>query len=178
MIVFALGIFSTRKHHVRFINMVSTMYRQELQKVTIFREMTGEQLAQISPIMEFCQISKDKNIFDQGENANHLYILLRGEVLIRYKPYDAPPLNVAHIKPYGVFGWSSTLGREYYTSSASAVTPIEVYRISIEQLHKFCELYPETGAILLNSLANLISQKLKTTHDPVFNILSQGMDLE
>jgi CRP-like cAMP-binding protein len=154
------------------------MYRQELSKVSIFKEMSSEQLAQISPIMEFCQISKDQIIFEQGEQANHLYILLRGEVLIRYKPYDAPPLTVAHIKPCGVFGWSSTLGRKFYTSSASAITTIEVYRISIDKLHKFCEHYPETGAILLDSLANLISQKLKTTHDPVFNILSQGMDLE
>jgi CRP-like cAMP-binding protein len=154
------------------------MYRQELSKVTIFKEMSSEQLAQISPIMEFCQISGNLAIFEQGEQANHLYILIQGEVLIQYKPYDAPPLTVAHIKPCGVFGWSSTLGRKFYTSSAFAITPIEAYRISINKLHKFCEHYPETGAILLNGFANMITQKLKTTHDPVFNILSQGMDLE
>ncbi|MCC6148263.1 MAG: cyclic nucleotide-binding domain-containing protein [Anaerolineaceae bacterium] len=137
--------------------------------------MSREQLDQVLPLMEMCQFAVDHVIFEQGQKAEYLYVLLKGEVVIRYKPYDGPPLVIARIKPGGVFGWSSALGRETYTSAAVATLESIAYRISARQVAWLCELFPRTGVILLQRLANVISQGLADTQSQVFEMLSQGI---
>lgn len=151
------------------------MFRNELSQTPVFSGMTKEQIDQVLPLMELCQFPQDHVVFQQGQKAEYLYILLRGEVVIRYKPYDGPPLIIARIEPGGVFGWSSTLGRETYTSAAIATDEIIAYRIGSRQLSWLCELFPKTGVILLQRLANVISQGLTETQSQVFDMLSQGV---
>ena len=151
------------------------MFIDELSQTPVFMGMAKEQIDQILPLMELCQLPEDHVIFQQGQKAEHLYVLLRGEVVIRYKPYDGPPLVITHIEPGGVFGWSSTLGRETYTSAAITVCKIVAYRIGSRQLSWLCELFPKTGVILLQRLANVISQGLTETQSQVFDMLSQGI---
>ncbi len=115
-------------------------------------------------------------IFEQGDLADCLYILLEGEVEVRYKPYDGPPLSVAHIIPGGVFGWSAALGRREYTSGAQAESECQVVRVRSASLHRLCECYPETGGVLLDRLAGVIAERLRNTHASILAMLSQGVD--
>lgn len=151
------------------------MFRNELLQTPVFMGMTEEQTDQVLPLMELCLHPPDQVIFQQGQKAEYLYILLRGKVVIRYKPYDGPPLIIAHIEPGGVFGWSSTLGRETYTSDAITADEMVAYRIGSSQILRLYELCPETGVILLQRLANVISQGLTETQSQVFEMLSQGI---
>lgn len=151
------------------------MFRNELSQTPVFAGMNREQLDQVFPLMEICQFSANHVVFQQGQRAEYLYVLLKGEVVIRYKPYDGPPLVIAHIESGGVFGWSSTLGRETYTSSAIATFESIAYRIGARQVAWLCELFPRTGVILLQRLANVISQGLTDTQSQVFEMLSQGI---
>ena len=63
----------------------------------------------IRPLKPAC-LPRDTHVFEQGQLSDYLYILTSGKVIIRYKPYDGPPLTVATIGPGGVFGWSAALG--------------------------------------------------------------------
>lgn len=152
------------------------MFRQDYAQLAIFSGMDGNQISQLSPFIVECQFPQDFMIFGQGQPADYLYILLSGEVVIRYKPYDGPPLNVAHIVPGGVFGWSAALQRDVYTSGALAVRPSVACRIRGYNLHVICAQYPETGKILLERLASVIAERLRSTHTQVLGILTQGMD--
>ena len=127
-------------------------------------------------MLEPAHFSPEQIIFDQGQRTEYLYILLRGKVEVRFKPYDGPPLTVACIKPGGVFGWSTALNRETYTSSAHATEQCEAYRISGTQLQNFCAQDPGTGKILLERLASVIAERLNNTHTQILTILSQGLD--
>lgn len=151
------------------------MLRSELVNTPVFNGMTTDQIDQILPLMELCRYPQDHLIFEQGQKAEYLYILLKGEVIIRYKPYDGPPLDIARVEAGGVFGWSSTLGRETYTSATLSATEVVAYRIGSRQLSWLCQLFPRTGAILLHRLANIISQGLTETQSQVFDMLSQGV---
>jgi signal-transduction protein with cAMP-binding, CBS, and nucleotidyltransferase domain len=168
-------IFSTTTENHPQIRYRYIMFKSELVNNPVFTGMTGDQMDQIFPLMELCQYPQDHLIFQQGQKAEYLYILLKGEVIIRYKPYDGPPLDIAHIEPDGVFGWSSTLGRSTYTSAAVTATETVAYRIGSRQLSWLCQLFPRTGVILLHKLANVISQGLTETQSQVFDMLSQGV---
>jgi len=151
------------------------MFKSELIDSPVFSGLTDAQIAQILPLMEFCQFSQDHTIFKQGQKAEYLYILLKGEVIIQYKPYDGPLIDIAHIEPDGVFGWSSTLGRATYSSIAIAASEVITYRIGSRQLSWLCQYLPATGDILLRRFAWIISQGFSGTQTQVFDMINQGV---
>ncbi len=153
-----------------------TMFRQDYAQLSIFAGLDGNQISQLSPFIDECKFEKESMIFEQGQPAENLYILLSGEVVIHYKPYDGPPLIVARIESGGVFGWSAALGRDIYTSDAVAVADSVGLRIQGASLQKFCSQHPETGRILLERLAGVIAERLRSTHTQVLEILTQGVD--
>lgn len=152
------------------------MFGQDYAQISIFAGLDGNQISQLSPFMIECQFAKDTVIFEQGQPADHLYILLTGEVTIQYKPYDGPVLTVGRIEPGGVFGWSAALGRDIYTSGAVAVKNSVAYRVRSANLQVICTEYPETGKILLDRLASGIAERLQGTHTQILGILSERMD--
>ncbi|HSV86394.1 MAG TPA: cyclic nucleotide-binding domain-containing protein [Levilinea sp.] len=152
------------------------MFRQDLAQLSIFQGFAPGQLELLAPMLKYERFHSGEVIFEQGKAASHLFILLTGEVVVRYKPYDGPPLIVTRIRPGSVFGWSAALMREIYSSGAEAKVESEAFQISNCQLRQFCEQYPETGTLLLSRLAEVIAERLKDTHTQIVTILSDGMD--
>lgn len=152
------------------------MFRQVYAQLSIFEGLDRNQLDQLSPFFTECRFPKDYMIFEQGQPADHLFILLEGEVVIKYKPYDGPILTVAHIEPGGVFGWSAALRREVYTSAAVSMNASLVYRIRGASLIAICDQYPDTGKIFLERLASVIAKRLQSTHTHILGMLTEGMD--
>lgn len=152
------------------------MFLQQFADLSFFQGFTPRQIEEITPILDPIPCEKDAVIFQQGQPTDYLYILEVGEVVVQYKPYDGPPLVVARIHPGGVFGWSAALGREVYTSAALVLETGEAIRIRRDSLQQFCIQHPETGKILLERLASVISERLKNTHSEVLSILTNGVD--
>ncbi len=153
------------------------MRRKHLFNLTIFQGIEVETQDQLLPLVSLCHFAKGTTIFKQGEAATHLYIMESGIIEILFKPFDGPALTVSRLTRGDVFGWSSTLGRSRYTSSACAMTDSEAYRICGKELQKLCEESPETGMVLLDRLASAIAERLECTHTEIMGILNQGMDL-
>ena len=152
------------------------MFRQEYTHLAIFSGMEPTQIAALSPYLDEVHFQRDQVIFTQGQTADCLYILLRGEVQVRYKPYDGPALTVARIKPGDVFGWSAALGRDEYTSAAEASEDSAAYRIRAENLQQLIAADPMAGGIMLERLASVIAERLRNTHSTILELLSQGID--
>jgi len=153
------------------------MQKMEFDQLYIFEGLSSDQMGLLAPLMEVHRFRPNTLIFKQGETATNLYIMLKGKVEIHFKPYDGPSLAVSTMKPGDVFGWSSTLGRDVYTSSAVAINESEACCIKGEELHELCELHPDAGVVILERLASAIAERLEATHTEIMNILSQGMDL-
>jgi len=144
----------------------------------IFDGLDQANLKKIDTLFEMGTYEKDQMIFEQGQLATHLYVLLKGEVLIRYKPYDGPALNVARIQAGGVFGWSAAMRRSSYTSGAEALVQCEVARLCGEELHQLCETHPDIGILVLERLAGVIAERLRSTHSQILSILCEGMEMD
>lgn len=154
------------------------MFNQDYTRFPIFSGLDSCQISQLLPYMVECRFARDSVVFEQGAAAEYLYILLVGEVIVDFKPYDGPLLTVAHIEPGGIFGWSTALGREVYTSGAIATEDCLAYRIRGDRLSAFCKDYPDTGRILLEHLASSIAERLRSTHIQILEILSQCREVE
>ncbi len=154
------------------------MLKQDMVNLPIFEGLDPEALNWIEPMLDLCTFAKDDRIFNQGQPATFLYIVVSGEVNVRFKPYDGPELSVARILPGGVFGWSAALGHNAYTSSAVAVEFCEAARIHGDQLHRLCQERPEIGVVVLERLAGVIAERLRSTYSQILSILTKGMDLK
>jgi CRP-like cAMP-binding protein len=132
------------------------MSEQSLSRLAIFSGFSNDQNKLVNSYSIRCRYPKNDVIFEQGEPAESLYILIKGEVGVEFKPYDGPKIIVSYIRPGGVFGWSSALGRSNYTSSAIALKACETICISHHNLLKIFEKDPHTGGILIIRLSGLM----------------------
>jgi CRP/FNR family cyclic AMP-dependent transcriptional regulator len=121
------------------------------------------------------QIDAGKVIFRQDQPADRLYLLLSGKVEIDFKPYDGDTLTVSIIEPGGVFGWSAALGRSSYTSGAVCTESARALSILGDDLRRICEEHPSAGVVVLERLAEVIAQRLTSTHEHVMDLLREGL---
>jgi CRP/FNR family transcriptional regulator, cyclic AMP receptor protein len=114
-------------------------------------------------------------IFEQDDYAEYLYLVVSGEVSIRYKPHDGPIMTVTRVQPGGIFGWSAAMNNPSYTSGAICSLDSEVLRIRGTDLRALCDRHPELGKIILARLAGVIAERQQSQQGPVSSILASGM---
>jgi len=148
-----------------------------LDHVLAFQGFSAEQIARIRPLFLLLYAPAGSVIFEQGEPADNLYVLICGEVAIRFKPDDGPADVIAHVRPEGVVGWSAALGNPHYTSSAVCTADSQMLRVRKSDLRQLCENYPETGVLFLDRLAALIAERLRATHPQLIALLEQGLSV-
>ena len=146
-----------------------------MKRVAIFKEFDKDQMDLLRPLFEELSFQAGTVIFQQGEAAEFLYLLINGTVDMSFKPYDGMPITVSHIGKDGLFGWSAVVGSEKYTSSAIAIKAVKAFRVRGSELRKFCIEHPEAGKVILERLADGVSSRWKDAHKQVQSILLQGL---
>jgi CRP-like cAMP-binding protein len=151
------------------------MDRNTFEELEFFRGLSPQQLELLRAVFVSCEYPINKKLFAQGDAAEYLFIVTMGEVVVNFKPDDAPPLTVARVHPGEIVGWSAALGSKSYTSTAIALTDAQLLRVRGEDLRQLCEQYPETGDVILDRLANIIAERLRNTHPQVRAMLQTGL---
>jgi CRP-like cAMP-binding protein len=153
------------------------MQTKKTNKIPLFDDLDKDEIKHVLSGFTIKQFYKNEVIFQQDSSAAYFYILTKGEVFIRYKPYDGPPLVVTRIYPGDIFGWSAVLQRQKYTSTATAEEDSQVYQIRGCDLLSLCAQSPDCGAIILQRLATIISVRLQGTHREVLEGFRSEMNL-
>ena len=135
------------------------------------KDLTREQYELILPLFESFTAPGGTVIFNQGDEAAHLYLILQGMVAILYKPYDGPKITLTHLHEGDIFGWSSVLGSCTYTSDAQSTTNIETLRIRGADLRRFYFEHPSAGRSVLDKLAESVSPRWMNAKDQIQNML-------
>lgn len=146
---------------------------KELVAIPPFEDLSNETLEAIEQYVERYACPAETVIFEQGAPASHLYLLLRGTVSVRYKPYDGPPITLTQITTGGVFGWSAVVGNPRYTSATIAKEDVEALRIRGWHLHRMAAEHPQAGKIILDKLANKVSNRWPDASRQVRQMLEQ-----
>jgi len=142
----------------------------------LFQGFEKEQLELFASLFETYTCKAETVIFEQGDPAVFLYLILNGSVGIRYKPYDGPQIILTHLGSGDVFGWSAVVGSPHYTSGVVSETDLEAIRIRGSHLWDLCYRHPELGKIVLNRLARMVSSRWKHATAQVKSILNNGVE--
>ena len=160
-------------------NNEESMKNQEFPTLHLFDNFSETQLAILKPLFSFSEFAVGANIFNQGDAATHICVIIEGEVDICFKPDDGEMIIVAHLERDGVFGWSAAFGSGIYTSGAVASTNLKLLCVNGSDLKKLNKDHPKTSILILDRLADVISQRLKRTnaqgHDQVMAMLEHGL---
>jgi CRP/FNR family cyclic AMP-dependent transcriptional regulator len=140
----------------------------------LFRNLDTAFLEQLGPLVEIAFFQPGRVIFNQGQFADALYLLERGQVTIHYKPYDGSDYLLVTIHPGEVFGWSSALAHELYSTTAIAANPCQALRVPGRQLQRLCEQHPQAGKILRDRLAEQLSSRQQAGRFQVVRLLGGG----
>jgi CRP-like cAMP-binding protein len=138
-----------------------------LPLIPLFQDLNAKQNSMLSAAFEAFNCTPGTVIFEQGDPAQHLYLILRGKVLISYKPYDGPRIVLTHLKDGDVFGWSAAVGSTKYSSSVVSETMLESIRIRRDQLRDLVMNYPDIGQMIIDRLALNVSPRWKNAHQQI-----------
>lgn len=145
---------------------------ESLPSIPLFQDLEPVQTDLLKPLFEQFTCASETAIFEQGSPASYLYLLIKGGVAIRYKPYDSPPIVLTRLRAGDVFGWSAVIGSPNYTSSIISETQIECIRIKGIDLRTLIREHPETGKRIVDRLARIVSSRWKNAHAQVQSLLN------
>ncbi|MBP6179754.1 MAG: cyclic nucleotide-binding domain-containing protein [Anaerolineales bacterium] len=139
--------------------------------IPLFQNLPLDQVAVLKPLFEDFTCPANTVIFEQGDPASYMYLLISGEIAIRYKPYDGPAITLTRLRAGDVFGWSAVVGSKQYTSSIVSETEVRTIRIHGRDLVSLVENYPQTGEVIVDRLAQMVSSRWKNAYTQVQSLL-------
>lgn len=144
-----------------------------LRDLLFFDGIKEDDLQKLSPYFEREIFNAGQFIFKQNANAEFLYLLCEGSVVINYKPEDGPVMKVADIHSGGVFGWSAAMGNVSYTSGAICAEDSITLKMRGSDLQILCNKYPDLGKIISDRLAAVISERWQNRQPQVISLISR-----
>ena len=138
---------------------------QLLSEVDLFEDLPDEQIAAIAEICEEVTHSKGEMIFDEGERAGKLYILMEGRVSIRMRLTTRPQsitVSVLNSAPQS-FGWSGVVAPYFYTAFALCEEDCRLLTLPGQKLIEVLRQEPVSGFEVMRRISEVISSRLRNS---------------
>jgi CRP-like cAMP-binding protein len=126
----------------------------------LFWNMDIEFVKKVTDLAVTIQCKDGEMIFNVGDPADNLYVLLKGSVIMERgqdKWYTAK-------HPGEIFGWSALIHREVYEASATSGIDTELLKIERKPFLDLLEQSPENKAILFEHFAKMLGDQLLETY--------------
>ena len=134
-----------------------------LDKVQIFDGLSREQLAGIMKYCEEAEYKPGTRIFEQGDDALHLWIVKQGRVDLRFEvagSISSKKNTISSIAPFGSFGWSSfTSPHKYRLSGYCTGKSCKLIKVAREGLRQLFEKDPDTGYVVMSNVAGVVGTR-------------------
>lgn len=151
------------------------MSRDILKQFPLFDGFSEEQMTLLRPLFIPSECHAGTVLFEQGEPALYFYLMISGEVAIHFKPEDDQAIVITRIKPGEMVGWSAVIGRRSYTSAAICTEYTELLRVRSSDLQTLCAQHSETGYQFVDQIAEVVAQRLESSHPQVLQLLENGL---
>ena len=150
---------------------------ERLRRSELFSDLTEEDLAALA---EMCceQVYREGDtVLVEGTPAEALFVVERGKLALEKRIQigrHSTPRNatIGYVGPGHVAGFSTLAAPYVYSTSAACVEPTRVIRIDGPALRAYLEAHPAAGFKVMNTLAELISDRYRLSIDTLTYFLS------
>jgi CRP-like cAMP-binding protein len=77
----------------------------DLKKIWLMASLEDHLLEKIQPLAQLRLFGEKALLFEEGQEADTLYMLLTGKVLLELKASDTIMISLEAVKPGDPFGW-------------------------------------------------------------------------
>lgn len=133
---------------------------QLLLRLDLFRELNQPELERLLADAELTECRSGDFPIREGEQDNHLFIILSGKMAI-YKRSAGVQKLIKELGPGECFGEMSLIECRSRSASVKAVTHCRLLRLDGGQIMQF----PDISAKLFRNIARLLSQRLRYSND-------------
>ena len=143
--------------------------RQPAQGLPLLQGLSDAQSRRLLKTGTVMQCLAGDRIVSQGEPRQDLFVVMEGFAEIS-REEQGQRLGLAVLKPGDVFGEMGFLGRSQRSADVVAATDMRVLVLTQAFLNKALRTQPEAMALVLRNLALVLSDRLSSTTERLFQI--------
>jgi CRP/FNR family transcriptional regulator len=151
----------------------------ELERAELFRRLPPEALARLRAEVRARQLPRRRVAFREGQPAEFLWVLRRGEVRLYKTSPDGRITTLDRIGAGEMFGALDAVGAESYPTTAEAVTDSAAWCVPRRTVARLVlerpELALEILAVVSKRLRSAHERLLSFAHDPVPTRLARAL---
>ncbi len=132
-----------------------------MRRYPYFATIRDESLKEIAMMADEVTMPAGQRMFGEGEPANYLYIITRGEVDIRYLLGNGEFRTADTLVDGDLLVWSALIEPYRTTGFCTATKPTQLVKISASKLRDLCQRDPQVGYRLLIQVAKLLAHRLE-----------------
>lgn len=155
-----------------------------LKKYQIFSVLNPDQLKQLAELAEEVTYDKGDIIFQEGEKADALYLLVEGRielyytVEVEYHPELRKELLFREIHPGELFSISALIEPYMLTATARAAKPSRMIKIQATPLLSWCEQDLDLANALMRQVARAAIERLNATREQLAAAWAESSTLQ
>ena len=111
----------------------------------LFPLLRPEQVNTLSEVAENIALAAGDTVYERGEGAEHLYVVLEGQVSLRMTRTDGASLLIDEAVAGDIFGYCMCLDRHTYATTAVCSKDSRLLKIEAETLKKLMDRDLMTG---------------------------------
>lgn len=144
-----------------------------LKEIELFAALTDKQVEQVSDLAEIETYAKDSKLFQVGDEAKDIYILLDGKVSIQVQLSSRPEkVDIVMLGQKGqLIGWSGLMGVSHYTASGICQADCKLLRINGPKFMEVLKADKEAGFDVLQEIITIISNRLRNLQSVVLKTM-------
>jgi CRP-like cAMP-binding protein len=139
-----------------------------LSRAGIFQGVDPDAVTALGAQLETVEYPRGSAIFSEGELGDRLYIVLSGKVKLGRHSPDGRENLLSVLGPSDMFGELSVFDPGPRTSTATAVTDVELYTMERKTLLEWIRQHPEIAEQLLRVLARRLRRTNNSLADLIF----------
>ncbi len=148
----------------------------ELKQIYLLQNLETQMLEKLAPLAQKKDYEEKEVIFEEGQEADHFYMLLSGKVLLKVDVSPAVTISLGSVKPGYSFGWSSLLGLTY-TSQAACAEPCEVLALKGTAFKEMLDGDHTMGYQVMEGVVRILENRLKRRTEQFIKTLRKQMEI-
>jgi len=133
-----------------------------ISEIELFKGIDFDVMNKIASICSEESYSKGIVLFNNGEKAEALYILIEGAVHLEIK--NGGSITYRMNEPGAIFGWSSMFESGRYTASGICASNLKTIKIQRDKINRIFSEHPDAGIKILRRLGTVFSLRLSSAY--------------
>jgi CRP-like cAMP-binding protein len=147
--------------------------KEFLAEFDLFKGLPEPVLQELTGICEEISVKQDNLVFQEGDKADLLHLLVKGSIALRVNLTSRPEAVTVSIvsRSHQTLGWSGVVRPFHYTASAFCEEDSQLIAIPAQGFLAIMEKHPEAGYQVMLRIAEIISDRLRNSRQALLKTM-------